>query len=167
MDLSTLEKQFNDNLDNIKNIWTKTVEELESSNKEDKDRIKQLKKENKELQEKYEDAQSKIDKIEDQLQNTVQQMESLTSTKAKGVDALKLLDIYLVLMEGVFESNAHTRLLIMMHGEKEEYNLKELEQAAGISPLKIKQAMFELRNSGLVEYDEEKQIAKLKTRFME
>jgi transcription initiation factor IIE alpha subunit len=128
--------------------------------------MNKLRQDNLELQKKYQEAQSKIDKIENQLQSTVDQLESLSKTKAKGIDAMQLLDIYLVLMENVFESQAETSLLLMLHGDKEEYTLEELTTATGISGVKVRQAIFSLRNSGVVEYNDETQIVKLVRRFL-
>lgn len=130
-------------------------------------KIQELTTERDELQSKYIAAKNKIDNIESQLSNTVSSLEQLSKEKDKKVDTLKLLDVYLVLMEQVFETKPHVRLLLMLHGDKEEYSLSELTSGSGIAPLQVKQAMFDLRNTGVVDYNEDTDMVKLKMRFLD
>ena len=165
-------------MDDVKSKFDSIISEITNTQKfvtdrltyalEDSDKkLGKLETERNDYKSKYEVAQSKLDKIEKQLASTVEQLESLTKTKAKGIDAMQLLDVYLVLMENVFESSAHTRLLIMLHGEKESYTISDLTTAAGISAIQVRQAIFELRNAGIVDYDDETQVVTLKMKFMD
>jgi DNA-binding IscR family transcriptional regulator len=69
-------------------------------------------------------------------------------------------------MEQVFESGPHVRLLLMLHGDADEYKLNDLSQASGISAIQVRQAMFELRNAGVVTYNDETQVVALTQRFL-
>jgi transcription initiation factor IIE alpha subunit len=90
----------------------------------------------------------------------------MSKTTSKGVDAMQLLDVYLVLMEQVFESGPHVRLLLMLHGDSEQFTLNDLTTASGISAIQVRQALFELRNANVLDFDDETQIVKLKQRFL-
>lgn len=167
MGLDKLSDKFQNLQSQLGDVFDQVLDEVASIKDEQGSVVNDLKAEKSELQKKYDEAQSKLNHIEEQLKNTVEQLENITTSKAKGVDALQLLDVYLVLMENVFESAAHTRLLLIMHGEKDQYTLEELTMAAGISGLQVRQAVHELRNSNVVDYDEEQNIVKLRMRFME
>jgi seryl-tRNA synthetase len=161
-----LTSKFDATITNLQGLWNEASKNFKKSQEQINSDMDKLRQENSELQKKYQEAQSKIDKIENQLQSTVEQLESLSKSKAKGIDAMQLLDIYLVLMENVFESQAETSLLLMLHGDKEEYKLEELTSATGISGVKVRQAVFSLRNAGVVEYNDETQVVKLVRRFL-
>lgn len=171
-----LEDKFSDSIEKINLAWKDVTNQLTQSNKEiaemkekfaDSQAIMDQKdKAFKELEVKYNEAQSKVDHIESQLAQNINKLDSISKAKRKDIDALQLLDIYLVLMEQVFESGAHVRLLLMLHGDADEYSLTDLARASGISPIAIRQAMFELRNANIVNFDEETQIITLKQRFL-
>jgi uncharacterized coiled-coil DUF342 family protein len=163
---SELNSKFEGIINDLQKLWKEASLNFEKSQEQVQTEISKLHEEKDQLMQKYQEAQSKIDKIENQLQSTVDQLESLSKSKAKGIDAMQLLDIYLVLMENVFESQAETSLLLMLHGDKEEYKLDELTMATGISGVKVRQAVFTLRNSGVVEYNDETQVVKLIRRFL-
>ena len=166
MTLDKLSSDFQSKIKDLQAIWGETEKEYSAATESITDQVKKLKEENEELRGKYQEAQSKVDKIEGQLANTIEQMESMSKATDKGIDAMQLLDVYLVLMENVFESQVHTRLLIMLHGDTEHFKMSDLATAAGISGIQVRQAVFDLRNAGLVEFNEDTEEVKLITRFM-
>ena len=164
--------------ENIKNKYSAAISslngvlddleaEIKSKNAELLSEVDKYKSENSELSTKYGEAKAKLDKIESQLQETVDQLSSISKGQEKDVDAMKLLDIYLVLMGDVFNSAAHVKLLFIMHGQKETYTMEELTRATGMSGIQVRQAVFELRNSNIVTYNDDTTEAKLVTRFMD
>lgn len=164
--------------ENIKNKYSAAISslngvlddleaEIQSKNADLLSEVDKLKSENSVLSTKYGEAKGKLDKIENQLQDTVDQLSSISKGQQKDVDAMKLLDIYLVLMGDVFNSAVHVKLLFIMHGQKEVYTLEELKSATGMSGIEVRQAIFELRNSNIVTYNDETTEAKLVTRFMD
>jgi len=167
MSLEDLNSKFKKEVNGLQNTWETAINQLKANEEDMNKELDQIRKEKAELQEKYDSAQSKIDKIEGQLANTIDQMKSMSKATDKGIDAMQLLDVYLVLMENVFESQVHTRLLIMLHGAKETYTLKELTKAAGISGIQVRQAVFDLRNAGILDFNEETEEITLKMRFLE
>ena len=111
-------------------------------------------------------SQGKLTHIEDQLKSTVAQMEEFSKGQKKDIDALQLLDIYLVLMGEVFSAASHVRLLFILHGEKEEYTMTELTKASGYPGLQVRTSIHELRNAKIVDLNEDTATVKLINRFM-
>ncbi len=148
-------------------LWEDLIKEREAKEAELMSRIEVLEKEKADLEDRFSKAQSKLAHIEEQFKEAVEKLETFSKEQKKDVDALKLLDIYLVLMGDVFNSSVHVRLLLILHGEKEKYTLEELAKASGSKLLEVRQAIFDLRNSNLVKYNDETQEVELVTRFLE
>ncbi len=127
--------------------------------------IESLKSQNEDLQANLAQVESQMDHITSQLEHISKQYEDLTLERGKEIDALKMLDIYLILLEKVYSANPHTRILVVAHGEKQEWTIKELARATGIEPLAVRRALFELRNAGLFSYDENSGKARLLKRI--
>ncbi len=163
----SIEAKFGSLYTELKELQTDVLGALEEMEREHASRIKKLETENDELRRLYDDANSKLKRIEEQLNETVQKLEEYSKESKRDVDALKLLDIYLVLMGEVFNSSVHVRLLFILHGEKDVYTLDELTRASGLRGLEVKQAVFELRNANLVTYNDETQEVRLINRFIE
>lgn len=161
------ENELKNALQNLQPLWDKYQTELNERYSEVETKLSKIESDRDDWKQKYDAAQSKINHIEEQLNSTVEQLESITKTKNSNVDALKLLDIYLVLMGEVFNSAAHIKILFILHGEKDEYKIEDIVKASGLGALDVKQAVFDLRNSNIVTYDDETHIVKLVNRFME
>ncbi len=78
-----------------------------------------------------------------------------------------VLSIYMVLLEQVWQSQPHFKVLYLLHGQRPEMSRQDLAKASGISAAMILRALFELRNANLVLYDEDTGMAKLVRRFLE
>jgi len=129
--------------------------------------LSKVKAEREEWKQKFEESDQKIKKIEGQLQETVTKLEEVSKDKDKKIDMLELLDIYLALVNNVFESSTHVRILLMLHGGKDSYQLDELVKSSGIGALGVKRAIHDLRNADVVSYDEETGEIILKQRFID
>jgi seryl-tRNA synthetase len=165
-DLSSIENKFTKSIEEIQASWSDVQKLVENIRSDANSEYDKLKVEHDDLKGKYTEAKSKIDHIEGQLAETVERLESMSKTTSKGVSAMELLDVYLVLMEQVFESGPHVRLLLMLHGDAEQYTLSDLTTASGISAIQVRQAVFELRNANVLEFNDETQVVKLKQRFL-
>ncbi|MHA2276441.1 MAG: hypothetical protein ACXAC2_11760 [Candidatus Kariarchaeaceae archaeon] len=165
-DLSSIENKFTKSIEDIQASWSDVQKLVDNIRSDANSEYDKLKVDHDELKEKYTEAKSKIDHIEGQLAETVGRLESMSKTTSKGVNAMELLDVYLVLMEQVFESGPHVRLLLMLHGDADQYTLTDLTTASGISGIQVRQALFELKNANVLEFDDETQIVKLKQRFL-
>lgn len=152
--------------DDLKSLWEGVSKEFSNANEVLGKKVTKLESENKELKSKYNEAQSKIDHIETQLKSTVSKLDDISHDQKKDIDALQLLDIYLVLMGEVFSAAAHVRLLFILHGEKEDYSLNDLAIASGYPGLEVRKTVHELRNSGIVTLNEDTNVVTLVQRFL-
>jgi len=78
-----------------------------------------------------------------------------------------LLSIYMVLLEEIWQGQPHFRILLTLHGDKEEMSREEIKTTTGISGAMVLRAIHELANVHLIEYDENKGFVKLKKRMFE
>lgn len=152
--------------DDLKSFYESASKEFSNANEVLGKKVTKLESENTELKSKYNEAQSKIDHIETQLRSTVSKLDDISHDQKKDIDALQLLDIYLVLMGEVFSAAAHVRLLFILHGEKEDYNLNDLAIASGYPGLEVRKTVHELRNSGIVTLNEDTNVVTLVQRFL-
>lgn len=152
--------------DDLKSFYESASKEFSNANEVLGKKVTKLESENTELKSKYNEAQSKIDHIETQLRSTVSKLDDISHDQKKDIDALQLLDIYLVLMGEVFSAAAHVRLLFILHGEKEDYSLNDLAIASGYPGLEVRKTVHELRNSGIVTLNEDTNVVTLVQRFL-
>ncbi|OLS28219.1 MAG: hypothetical protein HeimC2_08740 [Candidatus Heimdallarchaeota archaeon LC_2] len=165
-DINSIETKFTKSLEDIQSSWTDIQKLVENVRADANSEYTKLKSDHVDLKSKYDEAKSKLDHIEGQLAETVGRLETMSKTTSKGVNAMELLDVYLVLMEQVFESGPHVRLLLMLHGDSEKFTLNDLTTASGISGIQVRQALFDLRNAKILDYDDETQEVTLKQRFL-
>ena len=147
----------------LKEEWEKRENEFNQKYEDLLKEKKELEVEKHQLLEKYRETKEKLDHIENQLEKAMKEYEDLA--KNVKADALKMLDLYLVLLEQVFSANPHMRLLLVLHGDKETYTLEELSKATGINQLEVRQAIFAMRNVNVVEYNDETHEVKLLQRL--
>jgi chromosome segregation ATPase len=76
-----------------------------------------------------------------------------------------LLSIYSVLVSEIWAGQAHYRILLTLHGDKEEMTRDELKTTLGIGGAFVLHSVQELAKVGLVEYDMDNQSVKLKERL--
>ncbi|MFX1310694.1 MAG: hypothetical protein ACFE9M_09460 [Promethearchaeota archaeon] len=76
-----------------------------------------------------------------------------------------LLSIYTALVSEIWAGQAHYRILLTLHGDKEEMTRDELKTTLGIGGAFVLHSVQELAKVGLVEYDMESSTVKLKERL--
>jgi ATP-dependent Clp protease ATP-binding subunit ClpB len=76
-----------------------------------------------------------------------------------------LLSIYTVLVSEIWAGQAHYRILLTLHGDKEEMSRDELKTTLGIGGAFVLHSIQELAKVGLVEYDMDTGKVKLKNRL--
>ncbi len=162
----TRQSQISGLINQLNQVWVEIDNEMTELKKSHKVEVQTLEKKIDELQFENDTLNSKFQKINQQMEETLTKLKDLETEDKRDLDALKLLDIYLVLVGEVFNSGSHVRILFILHGEKEIYTLDELTKASGLRGLEVRQAVFDLRNAGLVEYNDDNQEVKLLSRFM-
>ncbi len=76
-----------------------------------------------------------------------------------------LLSIYTVLVSEIWQGQPHYRILMTLHGEKEEMTRDQIKTTTGIGGAFVLHSVQELAKVGLVEYDMDTSIVKLKKRL--
>ena len=89
---------------------------------------------------------------------------SKEKTEVKNIS--NLLKIYVTLLEEVFYGRPHARILWLLHETKETMTREELNKTLGFQPAVILRAIQELRNAGLVSYNEDTGEVVLKKRIL-
>ncbi len=159
-EIETLFERFENDLKGELEGYSKKYESLKAT-------VAEIERDRDSWKAKFEEADQKIKRIEGQLEETVSKLEEASKDKDKKIDMLELLDIYLGLVNNVFESSTHVRLLLMLHGGKDQYTMDELVKSSGIGGLAVRQAIHDLRNADVLDYDEEKGTIVLKQRFID
>jgi hypothetical protein len=76
-----------------------------------------------------------------------------------------LLSIYTVLVSEIWAGQAHYRILLTLHGDKEEMTREEIKTTLGIGGAFVLHSVQELAKVGLVEYDMDTTKVRLKERL--
>ncbi len=76
-----------------------------------------------------------------------------------------LLSITMLLIQDIWQGQPHYRILLTLHGDKEEMTREEIKNTTGISGAMVLRAVHELANIDVLQYDEEKSLVKLKRRL--
>ncbi|TXT55774.1 MAG: hypothetical protein BAJATHORv1_30156 [Candidatus Thorarchaeota archaeon] len=135
---------------------TKEIEDLKSDTSKE-DQLAKVTAERDELKKEMDEITSKLERVSELYRETTAEKEKL----AEKVDVSDLLGIYITLIETVFGGKPHARVLYTLHNTQTAIPRKNLEKSTGIMPTAILKAIHDLRNAGLVDYDEESQEVKL------
>ncbi|MFX1269283.1 MAG: hypothetical protein ACFFAK_15085 [Promethearchaeota archaeon] len=76
-----------------------------------------------------------------------------------------LLSITMLLIQEIWQGQPHYRILLTLHGDKEEMTREEIKNTTGISGAMVLRAVHELANIDVLQYNEEKSLVKLKRRL--
>ncbi len=184
-ELVKLEKE-KEQLENDKSTLEKAAKELETDKKEleiEKNQLerdkKKLEAETIQLEKDKKERDEKIGAMSEEQMRLLAEYDSLKVELSKlakiaeesqeaefNFERIKaLLTIYAVLIEKIWQGQAHYRLLLTLHGDKEKMTREELKNTTGIAGAWVIRAVNELANVDLLEYDEETGLVKLKQRL--
>jgi len=99
-----------------------------------------------------------------------EELEKITRM-ASGEDEFRIedmratLSIYRVLLEEIYSSQPHFKVLFLLHGATDEMTIDQLKGASGIGGVAILRAVHELNRAELITFDEDTHIVKLLKRF--
>ena len=143
--IESLEKKIADQETKLATVET-TTSEIEQERTAAVEKLKQMEKEMSELSSVYEELKGQKD-VEINLQ--------------------EVMKLYVILTEQVLDGSSHIKLLTLLHGKKKNMTKSDLSMASGIQGAATLRAIFELRNNGLVTYDEENEIVTLVRRLFD
>jgi hypothetical protein len=98
---------------------------------------------------------SKLEKIAEESQEAEFNFERIKA----------LLSIYAVLIEKIWQGQAHYRIILTLHGDKEAMTREEIKNTTGVAGAFVIRAVNELANVDILDYDEETGLVKLKQRL--
>lgn len=80
-------------------------------------------------------------------------------------DMRATLSIYRVLLEEIYSSQPHFKVLFLLHGDADEMTVDQLKGASGIGGAMVLRSCHELHRANLIKFDENNHTAKLLKRF--
>ncbi len=132
--------------------------QLEKDKQERDQTIGAMTDEQRRLLDEYEKLKVELQKFASAADETTQSEYNFNRIKA-------LLSIYRVLIEEIWQGHAEYKILLNLHGKKEFMSKEELKKATGVGGAFVLKALNELNRIGLLEYDMNTDIAKLKKRL--
>ena len=157
----------NETVQNAFNSINDYIKELESKLAAKDDEIASFKEKAASTEQDKNSAIEKLKKMESEMSELSSVYEELKKRSDVQIDIQEVMKLYVILTEQVLHGNAHIKILTLLHGKKEEMAKGELAKASGIQPAAILRSIFDLRNNGLVTYDENNDHVKLVRRLFE
>ncbi len=112
-------------------------------------------------------AVEKLKQMEKEMSELSSVYEEMKGQKDVEINLQEVMKLYVILTEQVLDGSSHIKLLTLLHGKKKNMTKTDLAMASGIQGAATLRAIFELRNNGLVEYNEENEIVTLVRRLFE
>lgn len=157
----------NDTIQNAFDSITNYVKELEAKIAANDQVMTETKRASENLEIEKTSAIEKLKKMEDEMMELSSVYEDLKGRADVEIDLQEVMKLYIILTEQVLDGNAHIRMLTLLHGKKQTMTKDELSKASGIQPAAILRTIFDLRNNGLVTYNDENQKVKLIRRLFD
>ena len=149
-----------DSLEREKLLLEKEKQKLEKEKAEKEQKIGELTTEQLRLLDEYKNLKIELKKFMKIAQDQEESEFNFERIKA-------LLSITMLLIQEIWQGQPHYRILLTLHGEREEMSREQLKNTTGISGAMVLRAIHELVKIDLVEYDEEQSKVKLKKRLFE
>ncbi len=156
-DKKQLEIEKNQLEQDKKKLEEETIQ-LEKDKKERDEKIGAMNEEQMRLLAEYESLKVELNKLAKIAEESQEAEFNFERIKA-------LLSIYAVLIEKIWQGQAHYRILSVLHGEREEMTREQIKNSTGVAGAWVIRAVNELANVNLLEYDEETSLVKLKQRL--
>ncbi|TFG02566.1 MAG: hypothetical protein EU542_04630 [Promethearchaeota archaeon] len=149
-----------DSLEKEKQLLEIEKQKLEKEKEEKEQKIGELTSEQLRLLDEYKNLKIELKKFMKIAQDQEESEFNFERIKA-------LLSITMLLIQEIWQGQPHYRILLTLHGEREEMTREQLKNTTGISGAMVLRAIHELIKIDLVEYDEERSLVKLKKRLFE
>jgi chromosome segregation ATPase len=147
-------------------------QQLEIEKKKLEEAAKKLELEKKERDQKIGSLTEEQMKLLDEYQKVKVELEKFMKVAEEAEEAeynfervRALLSIYTVLVSEIWQGQPHYRILMTLHGEKEEMTRDQIKTTTGIGGAFVLHSIQELAKVGLVEYDMDTSMVKLKKRL--
>ena len=155
-------------LEQEKNSLETEKQQLEIDKKKLEEGTRKLELEKQEKDQKIGSLTEEQMKLLDEYEKLKVELKKFASAAAEAEDAefnferiKALLSIYTVLVSEIWSGQAHYRILLTLHGDKEAMTRNELKTTLGIGGAFVLHSVQELAKAGLVEYDMDTHSVKL------
>jgi chromosome segregation ATPase len=159
-------------LEDDKNRLETEKDQLEFHKKKLEEETKKLELEKKERDQKIGSLTEEQMKLLDEYQKVKVELEKFMKAAEEAEEAeynfervRALLSIYSVLVSEIWAGQAHYRILYTLHGERDEMTRDQLKNTLGIGGAFVLHSVQELAKVGLVDYDMDTGMVKLKKRL--
>ncbi len=137
------------------------ITQLESKLKANEEELATLKGASKKLENERTSAADRLKKMEQDMIELSSVYEELKGQKDVEINLHEVMKLYVILTEQVLDGSSHIKILILLHGAKLNMTKTELSKASGIQPAATLRTIFDLRNNGLISYDENNETVTL------
>jgi transcription initiation factor IIE alpha subunit len=158
-----VDQKVQDAFTSISNYIADLEKKLVEKQKEMDDKLANLQ----QIQQEKNTAAERLRKMEQEMAELSSVYEDLKDRKDVEINLQEVMKLYVILTEQVLDGSSHIKLLTLLHGNKEYMTKDELSKASGIQPAATLRAIFELRNNGLVTYEEVGEKVKLIRRLFD
>ena len=155
-------------LEEAKNKLESEKKLLETDKKKLEEETKKLELEKEERDQKIGSLTEEQMKLLDEYQKVKVELENFMKVAEEAEEAeynfervRALLSIYSVLVSEIWQGQPHYRILMTLHGEKEEMTREQIKTTTGIGGAFVLHSVQELAKVGLVEYDMDTSTVKL------
>jgi len=157
----------NDTIQNAFDSIQSYIKELEAKIAANDQKLAETKRASESFEKEKMSATEKLKQMEEEMMELSSVYEDLKGRADVKIDLQEVMKLYIILTEQVLDGNAHMRMLTLLHGKKALMTKDELSKASGIQPAATLRAIFDLRNNGLVTYNDENQKVKLVRRLFD
>ncbi len=148
------------NLESDKKKLEEETQKLEQEKQERDQKIGSLTEEQKRLLKEYASLKVELKKLAKVAEESQESEFDFGRIKA-------LLSITQLLISEIWQGQPHHRILLILHGEREEMSREQIKNTTGISGAMVLRAVHELAKINVLEYDEDTSMVKLKRRLFE
>jgi len=148
------------NLESEKKKLEEETQKLEQEKQERDQKIGSLTEEQKRLLKEYASLKVELKKLAKVAEESQESEFDFGRIKA-------LLSITQLLISEIWQGQPHYRILLILHGEREEMSREQIKNTTGISGAMVLRAVHELAKINVLEYDEDTSMVKLKRRLFQ
>jgi hypothetical protein len=109
---------------------------------------------------------NQLEKYREQLAKVSALYTDLSAERNFQDNSLAIFNIYVTLVEKLYNGQAHGRILFLLHSPKETWTKNEISKATGLNNIAVLRAIHELARTRIVEFDENNENVRLIQKFL-
>jgi septal ring factor EnvC (AmiA/AmiB activator) len=128
-----------------------TSQKLAESEKE----TEMSKEEIKKMQREHAEMKAELEALSKQLESVTDEFTALSQEKDRRMELREVVALVMTLLVEVFGAQPHSKLLFLLHGQKENMDRSALTKASGIGGAIVRHTLADLKAAKLIDYDVE------------